>query len=65
MLIIFNPNLANAVAQYHGYSGAEALKADYGVKSDANMYRNTTTGEVILITKTGAIINTGLYGGWK
>ena len=56
MLIIFNPNMANAVAQYHGYSGAEALKADYGVGSNENMYRNTTTGEVIY---------TGLYGGWK
>lgn len=57
--------MANAVAQYHGYSGAGALKADYGVGSNENMYRNTTTGEVILITKTGAIIYTGLYGGWK
>lgn len=56
MLIIFNPNMANAVAQHHGYSGAGALKADYGVGSNENMYRNTTTGEVIY---------TGLYGGWK
>lgn len=56
MFIIFNPNMANAVAQYHGYSGAEVLKAEYGVGANANMYRNTTTREVIY---------TGLYGGWK
>ena len=60
----FNDKTANTVAQYHGYAGAEAFKKDYGVSSNANMYRNTVTGEIILITNTGAIINTGLYGGW-
>ena len=62
--VIFNDKMANSVAQYHGYAGAEAFKRDYGVTSNANMYRNTVNGEIVLITNTGAIINTGLYGGW-
>lgn len=60
----FNTSMANSVAQYHGYSGAEAFKSDFGCTSNANMYRNTTTGEIVLITNTGAVIETGLYGGW-
>ena len=34
----FNDKMANSVAQYHGYAGAEAFKQDYGVSSNANMY---------------------------
>ena len=61
----FNDKMANTVAEYHGYAGAEAFKQDYGVSSNANMYKNTVTGEIVLITNTGAVINTGLYGGWN
>jgi len=60
----FNVQMANAVAQYHGYAGAEALKHSYGVSSNANMYRNTVTHEIVLITNKNAVINTGLFGGW-
>lgn len=61
----FSTSMANQVAQYHGYRGAEALKADYGFGSNANLYRNTGTGEIMIITSTGSVTPTGLYGGWK
>lgn len=63
--VMFNTPMANKVAIYHGFSGAEALKKDFNCSSDTNMYRNTSTGEIVLITPTGAVVSTGLYGGWR
>ena len=60
----FDTSMADKVAKYHGYAGAEALKKDFGLTSNANMYRNSSTGEIVLITDTGAKISTDLYGGW-
>lgn len=61
----FSNSMADTVAKQHGYSGAEAFKKDFNVSSEGNMYRDTVTNEVVIITTTGAVINTDFYGGWK
>ena len=56
--------LANQVAQYHGFAGAEDFKAAHGVGSKGLMVYYPATGQIV-ITVGGAVLGTEYYGGWR
>lgn len=56
--------LANQVAQYHGFAGAEEFKAAQGVGSKGWMAYYPATGQIV-ITVGGAVLGTEYYGGWR
>jgi len=60
---IKNNKEANNIAKNFGYKDAHALKKDFGVGSDFNMFVDTTDGSLWLQqTSTNVWINTGLIG---
>ena len=64
-LVKFSDSMANTVAQYHGFSGAEAFKQEFGVSSNGNMYKDTVSRQIYIVTANGTPIPTGYFGGWR